>query len=111
MRYGEDKRFTNLNIQIMEKKFRIVGITDGWIAKRDTQFNGKTEIIVAGNLTLKEAQRRLLSMFNGYYELNCSNWGMAVIARRYRAEGACKTRDDGTRSFIYDSRYFSIEEE
>ena len=95
----------------MEKKFRIVGITDDWIAKRDTQFNGKTQIIVAGNLTLKEAQRKLLSMFNDCYDLNCCNWGMAVIARRYRAEAACKTRDYGTRSFIYDSRYFGIEED
>ena len=95
----------------MEKKFRIVGITDGYIAKRDTQFNGKTAIIVAGNLTLKEAQRKLLLMFNDCYELNCSNWGMAVIARRYRAVGAFKTRNDGTRCFEYDSRYFSIEEE
>lgn len=95
----------------MEKKFRIVGITDGYIAKRDTQFNGKTEIIVASNLTLKEAQRKLLSMFNDCYELNCSNWGMAVIARRYRAEGACKTHHNGRRCFIYDSRYFGIEED
>ena len=110
MRYGEDKGFTNyLNIKIMEQKFKIVGRTNGWIAERDSLFKGKTEIVIDDNLTLKEAQRRLLSMFNGYYELNCSNWGMAVIARRYRAEGACKTRDDGTRSFIYDSRYFSIE--
>ena len=95
----------------MEKKFRIVGITDGWIAERDAQFNGKTQIIVACNLTLKEAQRKLLSMFNDCYDFNCSNWGMAVIARRYRAEGAFKTRNDGTRCFEYDSRYFSIEEE
>lgn len=95
----------------MEQKFKIVGRTNGWIAERDTQFKGKPEITIAGNLTLKEAQRRLLSMFNDCYELSCSNWGMAVIARRYRAEGACKTRDDGTRSFIYDSRYFGIEEE
>ena len=95
----------------MEKKFRIVGITDDWVAKRDTQFNGKTQIIVARNLTLKEAQRKLLSMFNGYYELNCSNWGMAVIARKKRAEGACKSHEDGTRCFIYDSRYFGIEED
>ena len=95
----------------MEQKFKIVGRTNGWIAKRDTLFKGKTEIVIDDNLTLKEAQRRLLSMFNGYYELNCSNWGMAVIARRYRVEGAGKTRDDGTRCFIYDRRYFNIEED
>ena len=95
----------------MEQKFKIIGRTNGWIAKRDTQFKGKTEIIVAGNLTLKEAQRRLLSMFNEYYELGCGNWGMAVIASKERAEGAYKTHEDGTRSFDYDSRTFSIEEE
>lgn len=95
----------------MEKKFRIVGITDGWIAARDSQFNGKTAIIVAGNLTLKEAQRKLLSMFNDCYELNCSNWGMAVIATKSRVFCAYKTHDDGTRCFDYDGRTFSIEEE
>ena len=111
-RYGEDKEFTNyLNIKIMEKKFRIVGITDGWTAERDTQFNGKTQIIVAGNLTLKEAQRKLLSMFNECYELGCSNWGAAVMARRHHVFCAYPTHEDGTRCFDYDSRTFSIEED
>lgn len=95
----------------MEKKFRIVGITNGWIAARDSQFNGKTEIVIADNLTLKEAQNELLRMFNNYFKLDCKNWGMAVIATRNRAEGAFKTRNNGTRCFEYDSRYFSIEEE
>lgn len=95
----------------MEQKFKIVGRTNGWIAERDTLFKGKTEIVIDDNLTLKEAQRRLLSMFNGYYELDCKNWGMAVIARKKCAEGADETHEDGTRSFIYDSRTFSIEEE
>ena len=95
----------------MEKTFKIIGRTNGWIAARDSQFKGKTKIVVADNLTLKEAQRKLLSMFNECYELGCSNWGMAVIASKERAEGAYKTHDDGTRCFDYDSRTFSIEEE
>lgn len=95
----------------MEQKFKIVGRTNGWIAKRDTQFKGKTEIVIDDNLTLKEAQRRLLSMFNGYYELGCSNWGMAVIATKSRDFCAYPTSEDGTRCFDYDSRTFSIEEE
>ena len=95
----------------MEKTFKIIGRTNGWIAARDSQFKGKTEIDVEKNLTLKEAQRKLLSMFNECYELGCSNWGMAVIASKERAEGAYKTHDDGTRCFDYDSRTFSIEEE
>ena len=95
----------------MEKTFKIIGRTNGWITARDSQFNGKTEIVVEKNLTLKEAQGKLLSMFNECYELGCSNWGAAVMARKNRAEGAYKTHEDGTRSFDYDSRTFSIEEE
>ena len=95
----------------MEQKFKIVGKTNGWIAERDSLFKGKTEIIIADNLTLKEAQRKLLSMFNDCYELGCSNWGMAVIATKSRDFCAYKTHDDGTRCFEYDGRTFSIEEE
>ena len=95
----------------MEKTFKIIGRTNGWIAARDSQFKGKTEIVIADNLTLKEAQRKLLSMFNKCYELDCKNWGMAVIATRNRAEGAYKTTYYGTRFFDYDGRFFSIEEE
>ena len=95
----------------MEKTFKIIGRTNGWIAARDSQFNGKTEIVVADNLTLKEAQRRLLFMFNECYETDCKNWGMAVIATKSRVFCAYKTHDDGTRCFDYDGRTFSIEEE
>ena len=83
----------------MEKTFKIVGKTNGWIAKYDSLFKGKTEIVITDNLTLKEAQRRLLFMFNECYETDCKNWGMAVIARKNRADGADKTHEDGTRSF------------
>lgn len=95
----------------MEKKFKIVGKTNGYIAGRDILFNGKTEITLADNLSLKEAQNELLRMFNNCFELDCKNWGMAVIASKERAEGAYKTHDDGTRCFEYDGRTFSIEEE
>ena len=95
----------------MEQKFKIVGRTNGWIAERDSLFKGKTKIVIADNLTLKEAQRRLLFMFNECYETDCSNWGMAVMARKNRVFCAYPTHEDGTRSFDYDSRTFSIEEE
>lgn len=94
----------------MGKKYRIIGETNGWIAARDSQFKGKTEIVIADNLTLKEAQKRLLSMFNEYYELGCSNWGMAVIATKSRDFCAYPTREDSTRCFDYDGRTFKIEE-
>ena len=95
----------------MEKTFKIVGRTNGWIAARDSQFNGNTEINVEKNLTLKEAQNELLRMFNKCFELNCKNWGIAVIATKSRVFCAYKTHDDGTRCFDYDGRTFSIEEE
>lgn len=95
----------------MEKTFKIVGRTNGWIAARDSQFNGKTEIDVEKNLTLKEAQNELLRMFNNCFELDCKNWGIAVIATKSRVFRAYKTHDDGTRCFDYDGRTFSIEEE
>ena len=95
----------------MEKKFKIIGRTNGWIAARDSQFKGKTEIIVADNLTLKEAQNELLRMFNNCFELDCKHWGIAVIATKSRVFCAYKTHDDGTRCFDYDGRTFSIEEE
>lgn len=95
----------------MEKTFKIVGRTNGWIAARDSQFNGKTEIVVEDNLTLKEAQNELLRMFNKCFELDCKNWGIAVIATKSRVFCAYPTREDGTRCFDYDGRTFSIEEE
>ena len=95
----------------MEQTFKIVGRTNSWIAERDSQFKGKTEIIIADNLTLKEAQRKLLSMLNECYELGCSNWGAAVIATKSRGFCAYPTHEDGTRCFEYDGRTFSIEEE
>ena len=95
----------------MEKTFKIIGRTNGWIAARDSQFNGKTEIVVEKNLTLKEAQNELLRMFNNYFELDCKHWGMAVIATKSRDFCAYPTHEDGTRCFDYDGRTFSIEEE
>lgn len=44
----------------MEKNYKIVGRTNGWIASRDIHFNGKTEITIESNLTLREAQKKLL---------------------------------------------------
>ena len=95
----------------MDKTFKIVGRTNCWIAARDSQFNGKTEIDVEKNLTLKEAQNELLRMFNKCFELDCKHWGTAVIATKSRVFCAYKTHDDGTRCFDYDVRTFSIEEE
>ena len=94
----------------MEQKFKIVGKTNGYIAGRDILFNGKTEITLADNLSLKEAQKWLLEYLNEKFELGMNNWGSATLAVRSLAERAW-SNEDGTRGFTYDSRYSSIEEE
>lgn len=89
-------------------KYRIIGKTNGWIAQRDSKFNGRCEITIADQLNLKEAYKKLLDMYN---EDNCNypsapNWGVAVHQNR----GACATFTDGTRSYKCDSRTYEIVE-
>lgn len=89
------------------KNYKIVGRTNGYLASRDIEFNGKTEIIIERNLTLKEAQRKLLEFFNGDYETNFSNWGLARCNHPF----VTCSHSDGTRRYEYDSRYYSIEKD
>lgn len=89
------------------KKYKIIGKTNGWIAQRDIHFNGKTMIILADGLTLKEAQQKLLDFFNEDYNTYFSNWGLV----RCNYSEVSSSHKDGTRSYEYDSRYYSIEEE
>lgn len=58
-------------------------------------------------LTLREAQKQLLSMFNVDKETSFKNWGHC--RRAYPDE--TKSFFDGTRSYEEDSVYYRIEEE
>ena len=87
--------------------YRIIAKTNAWLAARDYQYNGRTEVVLEEGMSLKAAQRRLLEMFNRCYGTSYGNWGIAVSALRHRAEGACSF-GDGTRSFEYDGRRYSI---
>ena len=91
----------------MEKNYKIIGRTNGWIASRDIHFNGKTEITIESNLTLREAQKKLLDFFNEDYDTYYQNWGLV----RCNHHNETTSFSDGTRSYEYDSRYFSIEED
>ncbi|WP_462341027.1 hypothetical protein [Phocaeicola plebeius] len=94
-----------------EKKYQITGTTNGWIAQRDLMFNGKTRIIIEKELTLKEAYKELLDMFNSDYEDKgwyAKNWGIAVNISKQKASPTCS---DGTRMYEYDGRYYQIEEQ
>lgn len=86
-------------------KYQIIGRTNSYIANRDIHFNGKTTIVIDSNLTLKEAQRKLLDFYNDDYNTYYSNWGLVRCNDPHRTS----THKDGTRSYEYDSRYYSIE--
>ena len=89
------------------KTYKIIGQTNGYIAQRDIIFNGKTEIVIERGLTLKEAQKKLLDMFNEDYETYFRNWGLARCHYPFNTS----TFEDGTRSYDYDSRGYGIVEE
>lgn len=75
--------------------------------------NGGNRTLYKG-LSLKEAQSRLLSLYNEKYEGErpyARNWGLAVIQSKPYVFGAVSTFGDGTRSFDWDSRSYSIEAE
>lgn len=96
-----------------EIRYNIVAETNGYLANRLAEFNGKCRIVKAKNLTLKEAQKELLRMYNEIFEDErpyACNWGLAVIQSHRQVDGAFQTFSDGTRSFEYDSRRYSIEE-
>ena len=94
--------------------YRIVARTNAYIAQRDSMFNGNTEIVIENNLSLSHARKSLLDMYNDRFSderTYANNWGMAVIQSAKHTDGATATNSDGTRSFEYDGRIFSIEEE
>lgn len=97
----------------MEKTYKIMAHTESYLAHRDPMFNGKCDVTLESGLTLKEAYKRLLELFNTMYrdEYYAANWGMAVILTKNRSFSASPTFRDGTRSFEYDGRRFHIEEE
>ena len=94
--------------------YRIVVETNGWIANRDPMFKPyQTKAVIESGLTWEEARKMLLDMFNAKFEWQVGyapNWGIAVIKTKKFVDGANKTYRDGTRSFSWDSRVFSIEE-
>lgn len=89
--------------------YRIIGRTNGWIAQRDSAFNGKTERIFEKGLSLQQAKSLLLSWFNHDYDLACPNMGSAMNSKEGRDH--LSRYNDGTYSYDWDSRQYIIEEE
>lgn len=91
------------------KTYRIIRRTNPYLAQRC--HGGKTYEVLHEGLTLKEAYKILLDMYNEYADHYMPNWGMAVSHDINGSAEAHKTHRDGTRSFDWDSRIYSIEEE
>ena len=89
--------------------YRIIGRTNGWIAQRDSAFNGRTERVFEKGMTLSEAKSLLLSWFNHDYDLACPNMGSAMNSKEGRYN--LSRYNDGTYSYEWDSRQYIIEEE
>lgn len=87
--------------------YKIIAKTNGYIANRDIMFNGKTEVTIEKGLSLKEAQKKLLDMFNEDYRTYFTNWG---LVRSHRPNNSCSFKD-GTRGYEWDSRNFGIVKE
>lgn len=90
-------------------KYKIIATTNPYIAQRDAMFNGKTEVTLEQGLTLKEAYKELLALFNRKHDLCAPNWGIAVRLTKDSCDSARPTFQDGTRCFSWDSRTFTIE--
>lgn len=97
----------------METRYRIVGRTDGYHARTSPELGNRCEAVLEDGLSLGDARRILLDMYNRKYEDErpyAPNWGMAVLNGRRRVCGATATFSDGTRMFSYDVYSYSIEE-
>ena len=94
------------------KKYRVVGKTNSYIAQRDIQFNGKTEVVFEDNLAKREAQLKVMEFFRMDYAdelggmwMYSNNWGLFRIN-----DNRTWTDADGCYGYEYDSRYISMEE-
>ena len=87
--------------------YKIVGVTNSYIAQRDIEFNGRTSIVIDEGLSLREAQKKMLKMFNEDYDTYFPNWGLVRAHFPFNSS----TFYDGTRSYGFDSRYYGIEVE
>ena len=90
--------------------YDIVCTTDFYHAARNPRFaHHENSYVIASNLTLKEAQARLLKMFSYDAECPIDNWGLAVN-NHYKDElEAYKTLEDGTRAYRYDVYIYEIQ--
>lgn len=91
------------------KMYFIEGETNPYIAQRDMNFNGKTRIIIESGLTLKEAQEKLLEMYNDDYDYEQPYRSSWREARRWDKNHTCNY-GGGLFGYEFDSRYYRLKE-
>lgn len=89
-------------------KYKLIAKTNPYIAQRNIIFNGKCEITIEDNLTLKEAQKKLLEQFNKCNDTMYLNWNLVVYNTRNRIDNAYY-HVGGMYGFHYDSKNYAIE--
>lgn len=63
--------------------YKIVARTNAYIAQRDSMFNGNTEVVLENNLSLSQARKSLLDMYNNRFSDErpyASNWGLIAVS-------------------------------
>lgn len=97
------------------KTYKIIGSTNGYIASRDIHFNGKTQIELASGLSLEDAISKLDEFFSEDYGYSHDSFEVSYNEETEESVYADDERwtnfQDGTASYEYDSRYYSIVEE
>lgn len=87
--------------------YRIVSTTALYHARR---YRRKCIEVEAEGMTLREAQKELLRMFNYDFDAYYSNWGHVVLATRRKHDSAY-SHSDGIRGYNNDTTIYEIEEE
>lgn len=87
--------------------YRIISKTDLYHARR---YGRKCIEVEAEGLTLREAQKELLHMFNYDFDTYFSNWGHAILFTRLKCDSAYSL-SDGIRGYHNDIWKYEIEEE
>lgn len=85
-------------------KYSIIKRTNGHIASRSAIFKGRTELVLYSNLTLREAQKTLVELYNKEYDTCHTTWGTIRRSNPFLTA----TFTDGTRSYEYDSKFTHI---
>ena len=97
------------------KTYKITKQADKLIASRDASFNGNTKVTINHGLSIEEARKKLLEMYNNDWGTDFKDWSPepnpeSPFAYGQNPYGSVKN-EDGTVSYTYNSRTYSIEEE